>query len=115
MNKYKLIFKSTDAMGLKFLENVVEYAKKGATLDFKYPASIRFPHTVMMDYQTEDYLVTSPEIQVWTIDLEYTKEMLDGLEWSDFKNLLKKYDIGGRDRAQMTKQYLKMLEEQKVS
>lgn len=100
-------------MGLKFLQNIAEYAAKGATLDFKYPTSIRFPQKAMMNYETDEYLITSPDIQVIPIDLEYTKEMLEALDWEVFKRTVAKAGVGGRARDIMTNQYLKKLEEQK--
>lgn len=36
----------------------------------------------------------------------FTKEALDAMSWSDLKAVCKASGIGGRDRVQMTKQYL---------
>ena len=36
----------------------------------------------------------------------FTKEALDAMQWSDFKAVCKAAGVGGRDRVQMTKQYL---------
>lgn len=113
MNKYKILLKSTDPMGMRFLNNVVLFANAGATLDRDYIPSMKFPFKAMFDYETSDYLETNQEMEVIPLELVYTKEMLDNLEWEEFKKVVGAKGIGGRARELMTNNYLKAVTQSK--
>lgn len=109
MNKYKLILKSTDPMGMRFLNNLMYFANKGATLDRQYSPSLKFPHKAMLYYETTDYLETSEEMEVLPIEIIYTKEMLDDMDWDTFKFVVNEKGVGGKKRNFMTNNYLKVV------
>lgn len=114
MNEYKIIIGATDPLGIKFLANVVKFANKGATIDEAHPWTCKFPAKVYMNIKTDEYLETDMVngIQVFPISITYTKEMLDALEWTEFKDVVKKRGVGGRDRAQMVRQYLEATQQE---
>lgn len=109
MNKYKLILKSTDPMGMRFLNNLMYFANRGATLDKQYSPSLKFPHKAMLYYETEDYLQTNEEIEVLPIEIIYTKEMLDAMDWETFKSVVNEKGVAGKKRNIMTNDYLKFV------
>lgn len=114
MNEYKIVISGTDPYGIKFLNTVVEFANKGATIDEAHPWTCKFPAKVFMNIKTKEYLETDilSGVQVMPISIIYTKEMLDALEWTEFKDVVKKRGVGGRDRAQMVRQYLEATQQE---
>ena len=108
MNEYKIAISANDPYGAAFLKTVVGFANKGAVIDEAHSWTCKFPAKVYMNIKTDEYLETDMVngIQVFPISITYTKEMLDALEWTAFKDVVKKRGVGGRDREQMVRQYL---------
>ena len=111
-NKYIVLVTGTkDSLGFDFMKNVVALANKGAVLqDGKVPF-MRFPFQAFMYYETEELMENTPGFQFQRILEVYTKEQLEAMEWDDFKHVLKRdFNITGRNRQLMQKQYLKAVE-----
>jgi len=108
MNLYKVELKATDASGIKFLENVIKFSKLGATIDTAYPTKNTFPNKVMLNIETEEHLEDDMVngVRVYPVELQYSKEQLDAMEWSEFKAAVKHLVPKGRDRNVMTNKYL---------
>lgn len=97
-----------DNLGFDFLRNVTALANKGAVLKEDKAPTLRFPHSCWMTLETEELLEDTPGYKVQVVSEKLTREQLDDLEWNDFKRLLKRqFNIGGKNREQMTRQYLK--------
>ncbi len=108
MNQYLVFVKGNDSIGFNFLKNVVEMANKGAKLQEGKVPTMRFPYSAWMTLETKEIMEDKPGIRFQIIVEKFTKEQLDEMEWEDFKRVLKRqYGLGGRNRDQMTKQYLK--------
>jgi hypothetical protein len=107
MNKYKIQLKATDSHGIGFIENVVKFANMGATIDSAFPTKNTFPNQIMLSLETEEFLEDdmSKGIRVHVVELQYTKEMLDEMEWDRLKAVCKERGLSGRDRAQLIRQY----------
>lgn len=114
MNKYKILLKSTDPMGMRFLSNLMRFANKGATLDRQYSPSLKFPHKAMLYFETEEYLYSNEEMEILPIEIIYTKEMLDEMDWEKFKATVGAKGVGGRKRNIMTNNYLKVVNGEKL-
>lgn len=97
-----------DNLGFDFIKNVTALANKGAVLKEDKVPCLRFPHSAWFSLTTDEILEDTPGFKVQVVSEKLTREQLDELEWEDFKKLLKRqYNIGGRNREQMTRQYLK--------
>ena len=108
MNEYKVLVTGNDSIGYSFMKNVIELASMGATLEEGKVPTMRFPFSAWMYLQTDELMESKPGFQFQIMQENFTKEQLDGLDWPDFKHTLKrKYGIGGRNREQMTREYLK--------
>ena len=131
MANYELHVGAGDALGYGLIDNVIYLAGLGAiTKPGTFPR-MHFPHRLTMVIETDEALFSTPQYRVFDIDngmvevlegvteavaavfstdlgdtVKMTKEALEALQWEDFKTECKKYSIGGRDRAQMTKKYL---------
>jgi len=108
-NKYIVLVSGTkDSLGFDFMKNVVALANKGAVLQEGKVPFMRFPHQAFMYFQTDELMENSPGFQFQRIQEIYTKEQLEAMEWDDFKMVLKRdFGITGRNRQQMTREYLK--------
>lgn len=106
MNKYEVVVSDTDSLGIEFFQNCVKIAQQGGVLKDGVTVRLQFPRAAVFEITTEEFLETKLGFQVVPVDIQYTKEMLDNLEWSDFKNVVKRLVPKGRDRAVMTTQYL---------
>lgn len=127
--KYQLIVKCGNSLGFGWLENIVALANQGAVLKEGVMQSMRFPHTAYMEIESQEDPVATPFIRVFRedksevsiiketkevsgfsmdvdTDVRLTKEELDALEWTAFKEVCKTVDVKGRDRNLMTTQYL---------
>lgn len=111
MNKYKLIVTGTDFSGVTFLEKVVELTLEGAVLDKKSPINNHFPYICSMIIETEDRLENSSGVDVIPLWEDWTKEQLESLDWDDLKAVCKTRGITGRDRAQLIKKFLEVVNE----
>lgn len=109
MNEYKVLVTGNDAIGYAFMRNVVELAGLGAVLEEDKVPSLRFPQSAWMYLKTKELMENKPGFQFQILQEVYTKEQLDEMDWDTFKRTLKrKYGLGGRNREQMTREYLKV-------
>jgi hypothetical protein len=107
-NKYIAYVTGSDAIGYSFMKNVVELAQKGATLQEGKVPCLRFPHSAFMEFETDELMEDKPGFRYQIVCENLTREQLDDLEWEAFKKQLKRqFGIGGRNREQMTREYLK--------
>lgn len=112
MNEYKVLVTGSDSIGYSFMKNIVELANMGATLEDGKVPSLRFPQSAWMYLQTKELMENKPGFQFQVMQENFTREQLDDMEWSEFKAVLKrKFGIGGRNREQMTREYLKAVED----
>jgi len=108
-NKYIVLVTGTkDSLGFDFMKNVVSLANKGAVLQEGKVPFMRFPHQAFIYFETDELMENTPGFQFQRIQELYTKEQLDAMEWEDFRMVLKRgFSITGRNRQQMTREYLK--------
>lgn len=112
MNEYLVLVTGSDSIGYSFMQNVIELANMGAVLEDKKVPALRFPHSCWMYLQTKELMENKPGFQFQIMQEIFTKEQLDDMEWAEFKAVLKrKFGIGGRNREQMTREYLKAVED----
>ena len=108
MNEYKVLVTGSDSIGYSFMKNIIELANKGAVLEEGKVPALRFPHQAWMYLNTEELMVNKPGFQFQIMQEIFTKDQLDDMDWDTFKYTLKrKYGLGGRNREQMTREYLK--------
>lgn len=115
-NSYELWVSMT--CPIQFMNTVVELAAKGAKMkEGAFPNIKRIPYSCKMVGSTpitkKSYL-TTPIIGVTEIPTLkfYNEEMLEQLSWEDFKVACKVVGITGRDRNQMTREYLAKTKQQ---
>lgn len=112
MNEYKVLVTGNDSIGYNFMKNVVELASMGATLEEGKVPTMRFPFSAWMYLKTDKLMESKPGFQFQVMQENFTKEQLDDMDWPEFKAVLKrKFGIGGRNREQMTREYLKAVED----
>jgi len=112
VNEYKVLVTGSDAIGYSFIKNIVELANMGAVLEDNKIPGMRFPHQAWMYLKTKELMENKPGFQFQIMQENFTREQLDDMEWAEFKAVLKrKFDIGGRNREQMTREYLKVVED----
>ena len=111
-NKYIVLVTGTkDSLGFDFMRNVVALANKGAVLQEGKVPFMRFPFQAFMYYETDELMENTPGFQFQRIQEIYTKEQLDAMSWDEFKHVLKRdFNITGRNRDLMVRQYLKAVE-----
>lgn len=135
MALYEIHVTSKDHIGMNFLQNVIDLANMGATQKEGTIPMMRFPFSAKMVIETDVEPVASPHMRVFNMSegacevlikkpdaptgfsfdldaVKHTKESLDALEWKEFKDVCKESGFGGRDRAQMTKKLLDLIESQ---
>lgn len=106
MNKYKLFITGTDSIGLSFIQNVIKYAGKGAVQDQTNNPFMKFPHSITMVIDTEEFLEDEIGVKVVPIDIHYSKEYLESLPIEEMRPLVAQKGVKGRDKVKMIKQYL---------
>lgn len=106
MIKYQIEIGSTDVEGIGFIKNLIHFSSLGGKLIEKAPLRNRFPHKALMSIESETPLEERKGVIIKRLDCPYTKDELENMEWGEFKELLKKHDIGGRHRAVMINKYL---------
>lgn len=112
MNEYKVLVTGSDGIGYTFIKNVIELANMGAVIEEGKVPTMRFPFSAWMYLKTDELMENKPGFQFQIMQENFTKEQLDDMEWSEFKAVLKrKFGIGGRNREQMTREYLKAVED----
>lgn len=108
MNEYKILVTGNDGIGYNFIKNVIELANMGATLEEDKVPTMRFPFSAWMYLKTDELMENKPGFQFQIMQENFTKEQLDDMDWDTFKYTLKrKFGLGGRNREQMTREYLK--------
>lgn len=136
MALYEIHVTSKDHIGMNFLENVIALANMGATQKEGTIPMMRFPFSAKMMLETDVEPEASPHMRVFNMsegaceifikkpdaptgfsldlgkEVKHTKESLDALDWKEFKDVCKESGFGGRDRAQMTKKLLELIESQ---
>lgn len=136
MSLYELHVRSADPMGFGMIETIVELANGGATIKEGVLPRLSFPHSIILVIETEEeptptptvrvfnmsesareILIESEENQASSFSMSFesaptTKEELDKMEFKDFRELCKTVGVKGRDRTQMTREYIKAKESQ---
>lgn len=133
MSLYELHVRSSDALGLGMIEALVDLAASGATLKAGVLPRLTFPHCIQMVIETDEEPTPTPNIRVFnmtegsreitikrvepessgfSMNAPVTKESLDAMDFADFRNLCKTVGVKGRDRNQMTREYMKAKESQ---
>lgn len=108
MNRYLVYVTGTDNIGYAFMQNVVELAGKGATLKADTTPCMRFPYSAWFFLETEELMQDRPGVKFQIIEEKYTRDQLDDMSWEQLKKVVKKaYGITGRDRAVLSREYLK--------
>ena len=107
VNKYEIQLGPVDVLGIKWLENLIRFIKMGAEVKEGHTPKAKFPHHAWLTIETSELLRDEPGVQVFMIDEVYTREQLDAMEFPAFRDAVKSRQIRGRDRAIMTRQYLK--------
>lgn len=103
-----------------FMDEVIRLAKQGAVRkENTFPRLKGFPitATMVMEVKGAGESKSTPQSQAVPVKLSeqvYSKEELEEMEWEDFRALVGAHGIKGRDRALMTKKYLKALEEKEA-
>lgn len=107
MNKYLVYVQGPkDSLGFNFIENVVKLANKGATLQEGKLPRCSFPHSAWMYLETDEIMEDSPGFTFQIISEIFTKEQLEAMDWQDFKRIVNKAGVKGKDRQLMTNKYL---------
>lgn len=104
--KYKLLVAGSDPLGFQFLENVVEMAGLGATIDDTLPF-MKFPHRVYMVLEAETPPVPTATIRVFEYDTQ--KEVFAAFiqpEASEFSLDVEKVDKSLNGDVPWTKEQL---------
>lgn len=117
-SKYKVEVRGNDPFGISFLQKVVEFANKGATLDPTHRIRMEFPHQCVMLVESEDKLGVETDngaisVQPIPINLVYSREELMGMKMPELQEVCKKYGIAGRIKEQLVRQYLEAQEKEK--
>lgn len=100
-----------------FIDEVIRLAQEGAVRkENTFPRLKGFPITVTLVKEVkgageEKSTPTSQAVPVKRSEQVYNKEELEEMEWEDFRALVGAHGIKGRDRALMTKKYLKAVED----
>ena len=138
--KYEIHIESRDQLGFNMLENVVKMANLGATLKPDHMPIMRWPFACKMILESDTAPTPEPQIRIFeesgaevrfvpklaepasfSMDSEsvevvpaviHSKESLEKLSWDEFKEVVNKSGVTGRDRTKMTKQYLAKVVEQ---
>lgn len=112
MNKYEIFITGNDILGFDFINKIVKYANLGAVIsDEEIPRVKNFPQTVRMYIETEQALKEEPGVRLaaYREVIPYTKEELDGMEWSTLKEVCAKVNLSGRARDKLVRQYLSVM------
>jgi hypothetical protein len=107
MNKYKLQITSQDYYGHNFIDNIIKYAKKGASLDKRDMFYNEYPHSCTMHLETEEFLVSEASVEVVVIYEGWTKEMLQELRIEELRPVVATRGVTGRGKDAMIKEFLK--------
>lgn len=112
LNKYHVNVSDTDALGIKFFQTCINLAQKGATLKEDNTLKISFPRSVWFEISTEEFLESDilQGLKVIPVEVQYTKEMLEAMEWETFKTAVALKNVRGRSRDVMTAKYIKACE-----
>lgn len=114
VNEYEIQLGPVDHLGHKWAENLIKYTKLGAEVKKGSLIKATFPHHVWLTISTSEVLKNEPGVQVFRINETFTKEQLELMEWSEFRDACKAKKLRGRDRAQMLRAYLKVTNQLEV-
>jgi hypothetical protein len=106
-NKYEIHLGPVDALGIKYLQNLIRFIKLGAEIKEGTTPTSTFPHRAWLTYETTDLLKNEPGVQVFVLSETFTREQLEAMDWDEFRAACKKKQVKGRDRTVMLTQYLK--------
>ena len=107
VNEYEIQLGPVDHLGHKWAENLIKYTKLGAEVKKGSLIKATFPHHVWLTISTSEVLKNEPGVQVFRINETFTKEQLEVMEWSDFRDAVAQKRIRGRKRDDMMRAYLK--------
>lgn len=110
MNKYEVVISDTDSLGIEFFQNSVKIAHQGGVLKEGVNVRLQFPRAAVFEISTEEFLESKLGFQVVPVEIEYTKEMLEAMDWETFKTAVAAKGVKGRSRDPMTAKYLKACE-----
>lgn len=108
VNEYEIQLGPVDHLGHKWAENLIKYTKLGAEVKKGSLIKATFPHHVWLTISTSEVLKNEPGVQVFRINETFTKEQLEVMEWSDFRDACQSKKIRGRKRDDMMRAYLKV-------
>ena len=108
VNEYEIQLGPVDHLGHKWAENLIKYTKLGAEVKKGALIKATFPHHVWLTISTSEVLKNEPGVQVFRINETFTKEQLEVMEWSDFRDACQSKKIRGRKRDDMMRAYLKV-------
>ena len=136
MSLYELHVRSADPLGLGMIQSIVDLANDGATIKEGVLPRLSFPHSTILVIETDVEPTPTPTVRVFNMsedsrevfieqeapesstfsmsfgDTPVTKEKLDAMDFKDFRELCKTVGVKGRDRNQMTREYMKVKESQ---
>ena len=107
VNEYEIQLGPVDHLGHKWAENLIKYTKLGAEVKKGSLIKATFPHHVWLTISTSEVLKNEPGVQVFRINETFTKEQLEVMEWSEFRDAVAQKRIRGRKRDDMMRAYLK--------
>lgn len=112
--KYRVVVTGSDPVGYSFVENLVEVANLGGTLDKTIHPRMSFPQQAVFFLSTDEEKKSKACIKYIPFGVEYTREQLEEMDWDTFRAELKKVGVIGKDRKVMIDRYFSFLEENKI-
>lgn len=109
-NQYKLHITSSDYYGVNFIENIIKYSSKGATLDMSNHVYNYYPYSCTMLISTDEFLKSELCVEVEIVREEWTKEVLQEMRIEDLRAIVASRGITGRDKNQMIREFLEVNE-----
>lgn len=107
VNKYEIHLGPVDALGIKYLQNLIRFIKLGAEIKEGTAPTCSFPHRAWLTFETNKILEDEPGVKVYVLSETFTRSQLEAMEWEDFKTACRKKGLRGRDKSVMLTQYLK--------
>lgn len=108
INEYEVQLGPVDHLGHKWVMNLIRYIRMGAEVKEGTIIKATFPHYAWLTVSTEDILKNEPGVQVHCVSETYTKKQLEEMTWQEFRVVVGKKKIKGRDRRLMLREYLKV-------
>lgn len=101
--KYKVHISTADP--IKFLEAIVEYSNKGATVDKSFFPRYTRPYTSHLLLSTTEKLNTTPYVNLILTEDWKTIEELEKLNWVEFGEYMKVMDVKVTNKPETYKRY----------